>query len=202
MLYTAAHERMGNHSETTEAEEFTLAMSVRAASSDPLPEPQEWLQLGSQGRSVTCSAEHSGEIANQWDGTGFVACQIDEMTDSAGHVRYSVVLLSPAWFGEDENRIPHHLTGDHDLPGDLVSAVVPKPVTFGGWDARNNAPAPMRRYFASGSTFYFQANGDAEAVYAKLQRIAGKGVGCHTEVGLGAAAIGTWRFADTGGSGA
>jgi CRISPR-associated protein Cmr3 len=197
-LYAASHERLGGHSGTGQAEEFALGLSVRSKDSGFRPEPQERLQLGSHGRSVECSAVRTGD---DWDGVGFFACETDELTDDEGAVYFSVVLLSPALFGEDENGTPRHLAGEHGLPGDLISAVVPKPLTFGGWDARKSAPAPMRRYFAAGSTFYFQTNDDVGSVYKRLDEISRHGIGRHTEVGLGAVAIGTWRFAETGGSG-
>jgi CRISPR-associated protein Cmr3 len=112
-----------------------------------------------------------------------------------GVLRYTVVLLTPACFGDAPGDWPQPGGTIRDgsgeaLPGRVVSACVGKPMPVGGWDSEARAPLPLRPLAPAGSVWFLEAgDGDVAAIHDRHA----KGIGRATAWGFGLAAIGRWR---------
>lgn len=183
-LYAAAHVRL--------RENVTIAVSlVGAENADKLA--GALAPLGGEGRSVWI------ETGAAIDLPGPPALE----PDSNGMFRYTVVLLTPAYFGDDEEDWPWPggkiRCGDgQELPGQIISACAGKPLPVGGWDGEARWPLPLRPLAPAGSVWFLEADaGEAPAVL----RVHGQGIGCATAWGFGLAAIGRWDQGEDDGRG-
>lgn len=178
-LYAAAHVRLGKE----------VALAVRIVGTDMSGLAGTLTPLGGEGRSV-------------WIDVGAAIGLPDAVTltpAADGTLRYTVVLLTPAFFGDADEDWPRPggriRDGDgRALPGRIVSACVGKPVPVGGWDGEARRPLPMRPLAPAGSVWFLEADaremdtGDAAAVRAAH----GRGIGRATAWGFGLAVIGRW----------
>jgi CRISPR-associated protein Cmr3 len=123
--------------------------------------------------------------------------------DHDGLLRYTVVLLTPAFFGEAEEDWPRPNGTIRDgageaLPGRVVSACLGKPVPVGGWDGINHTPLPLRPLAPAGSVWFMEAAADdSDAVRHRH----GTGIGRATGWGFGLALIGRWERGKCNGRG-
>jgi CRISPR-associated protein Cmr3 len=175
-LYAAAHIRL--------KERVAIAVSVEGADLSGIA--GKLAPLGGEGRSV-------------WVERSAASVELppppDLEPDHDGVLRYTVVLLTPAFFGDAEEDWPKPDGTIRDdaasaLPGRVVSACVGKPVPVGGWDGINHTPLPLRPLAPAGSVWFMEAAADdADAV----RRQHGMGIGRATGWGFGLALIGRWE---------
>lgn len=183
-LYAAAHVRLN--------EGVAIAVSVEGADLGGIA--GKLAPLGGEGRSVWI-AKREGPIKFP------EAPTLRAETDGA--LRYTVVLLTPAFFGGAEEDWPRPDGTIRDgagsaLPGRVVSACVGKPVPVGGWDGVNHTPLPLRPLAPAGSVWFMEAGADdADAVHRRH----GTGIGRATGWGFGFAMIGRWERGKRDGDG-
>jgi CRISPR-associated protein Cmr3 len=191
MLYTASQVRPVQR--VTSGDK--VAIGVRAELPEPLAIPNgAILPLGSMGRAASCVTIDAVRL----DLSGHSVKATAIKPDTQGYYHYSIVLISPA--------VPHPggrgpAAGLH-LPNnqhEVVSAVLPKPIAFSGWDASTVGPAPMRRYLAPGSIWYLRFKGNTDDLQAEFDRLHRDGISNEgASVGFGAVVIGTWNYAEDG----
>lgn len=102
-----------------------------------------------------------------------------------GRLRYTVHLLTPADLAlplRPEQPVP-------GLPGRLVSACLPPPVTWGGRWPGAEAHLAVRPHLAAGSVLYLEAKADATEAVVRLH---GGHIGERTAWGFGLMAVGCW----------
>ncbi len=180
-LYAAAHVRL--------ADGIALAVSIDGAETGGLV--GALAPLGGEGRSVWIEAGKAIDLPK--------AAVLKPGTD--GKVRYTVLLLTPAYFGDAEDDWPQSggTIGDGtgaSLPGCIVSACVGKPVSVGGWDGEARSPLALRPLAPAGSVWFLEAEaGDAEAILRRH----GSGIGRATAWGFGLAVIGRWQRGESDG---
>lgn len=75
------------------------------------------------------------------------------------------------------------------LPGELVSACLPRPQLWGGWDSIGCVPHALRPHLAPGSVLFMRA---AAADTATVSGLHGKTIGGSASWGYGLIFIGTW----------
>jgi len=180
-LYAAAHVRLNKS--------VALGVGVGGADADGII--GTLAPLGGEGRSVWIEA-----------GTMPALPAATELTpDADGVLRYSVILLTPAFFGDAEDYWPQPGGTIRDgavaaLPGRIVSACVGKPLAVGGWDGEARTPLPLRLLAPAGSVWFLEAvAGDIPAVLARH----GQGIGRATAWGFGLAVIGHWQRGESDG---
>ncbi len=175
-LYAAAHVRLQH--------EIEIAVSVEGVDTARIAETLA--PLGGEGRSVWID-KREGPI--EFPEAPTLRAEAD------GALRYTVVLVTPAFFGDAEEDWPRPGGTIHDgagvaLPGRVVSACVGKPVPVGGWDGEARMPLALRPLAQAGSIWFLEAAaGDADAV----RRRHGTGIGRATGWGFGLALIGRWE---------
>lgn len=178
-LYAAAHVRLRDKG----SDPVALAVRLDGGDADSIIGTQA--PLGGEGRSVWIEAGGAIDLPK--------AATLKP--DADGALRYTVVLLTPAFFGDAEEDWPRPGGPIRDgagaaLPGRAVSACVGKPVPVGGWDGINRTPLPLRPLAPAGSVWFMEAAaGDADAV----RRRHGTGIGRGTAWGFGLALIGRWE---------
>jgi CRISPR-associated protein Cmr3 len=143
------------------------------------------LPFGSMGRAASCCA-----------GTFDLAAPSIDAPGKDGTFLYSLLLLSPAL----PHGSPREAKGGLPLPEghELISAAIRKPIAFSGWNAKNNEPAAMQRYYAPGSTWFVRFEGKAADLREAFEKFKTKGISKSKEggsVGFGAVAIGVWNNA-------
>lgn len=174
-LYAAAHIRL--------KEGVAVAVSVQGM--DLSRVAGKLAPLGGEGRSVWIEAGAAIDLPTT----------PTLKPDADGALRYTVVLLTPAFFGDAEEDWPRPNGTIRDgageaLPGRVVSACVGKPVPVGGWDGINHTPLPLRPLAPAGSVWFMEAAADdVDAV----RRRHGTGIGRATGWGFGLALIGRWE---------
>ncbi len=99
-------------------------------------------------------------------------------------LRYCAVVLTPADTGRAPRPGEQNYAG---LPGRVVSACLPRPTVFGGWDSRTNKPLALRPHLAPGSVLFLESEPRAAAeIWARP----GTAIGDRTDWGFGLIAIG------------
>jgi CRISPR-associated protein Cmr3 len=180
-LYAAAHVRLDDR----------VALAVRIDGADVAGIAGKLAPLGGEGRSVWIEA---GKTIDLPDAAAIVS-------DADGLLRYTVILLTPAYFGDAEDDWPQPGGTIRDgngasLPGRIVSACVGKPLPVGGWDGEARTPLPLRPLSPAGSVWFLEAAaGDIPAVLARH----GQGIGRATAWGFGLAVIGRWQRGESDG---
>lgn len=181
-LYAATHVRL------TES----VALAVRIDGADAAGIIDKLVPLGGEGRCVWIE---TGKAIDLPDAAAVTA-------DDDGRLRYTVILLTPAYFGDGEDDWPRPGGTIRDgsgatLPGRIVSACVGKPVAVGGWDSEARTPLPLRPLAPAGSVWFLEADAGAAAA---VRRRHGNGIGQATAWGFGLAAIGRWQQGESDGS--
>jgi CRISPR-associated protein Cmr3 len=193
-LYSASHVRLEQRRVARGSYSSGIIAIGIAADLSPLDArtPDQVLPLGSHGRAVKCSAIELLKSV-MWPDLAKLSMRVGNLTQDNGFLHYAVTLLSPAIPLRDGS--PLELPDGHEL----VSAVVPKPIAFSGWNAAAKGPADMRRHFAPGSTWYLRCpRGKSRGLQDELDRFIRDGIGsCGQSVGFGRVVIGTWRHAET-----
>ncbi len=113
--------------------------------------------------------------------------KLPELQSSDETLRYMVVVLTPA----DVSCPPR--PGDQNyvgLPGQIVSACLPRPVMIGGWNSVAHQPQPLRPHLAPGSVLFLKAKTEDIERIEKLHNTA---IGKRSEQGFGLIAIGLWN---------
>ena len=185
MLYNASYVRLRQDRvwQGSKVGQVTLGVAVdQSALTKPIRmiPSATIVPLGSMGRVASCSAiETSLDLAQ----LSVKAVAIKPTSDC--YLHYMIVLISPA--------LPHtsprgpgrglNLPKGHEV----VSAVIPKPIAFSGWDASTGGPAPMRRYVAPGSTWYMRFKGKVNNLQEQFDELLLNGISAEgSSVGFGA----------------
>ncbi len=196
MLYTASHVRpmqnrvsgIGKVAIGVSAELPMLKGSILTIS------PGAILPLGSMGRAASCAAIDAGKL----DLSALSLKSEATKADSADIYHYTIILIGPALPSSSAKGPAAGL----QLPNDkheVVSAVLPKPIAFSGWDASAGGPAPMRRYLAPGSTWYLRFKGTGAELQGWFDTLHRDGISKEgARVGFGAVVVGTWTYAEDG----
>lgn len=161
--------------------------------------PDEWhptstliLPLGGEGRFAQVSIEKE-EQDSCWRVPSLHA-------DSDGKVRFTVSLLTPGYFVDDDpslegneqvanvKQVIHH--GPPEIPGTCVSACIGKMIMIGGWDLKNRRPRPILPLIPPGSTWFYEA--DASEM-EKIMALHKQSIGGKQAYGMGEIVIGTWK---------
>jgi CRISPR-associated protein Cmr3 len=103
-----------------------------------------------------------------------------------GDLYYTVIVLTPLSI----DAMPHPKGRLENLPGEIVSACLPRPQRWGGWDSVACAPLPLEPYIAPGSVFFMKA---PESEKPAIQAVHGETIGNRADWGFGLIAIGTWK---------
>lgn len=188
MLYAASQIRLRQSRASAGKRRFAIGVEADLSAlnnASKITDLEAILPFGSLGRAATCT-----KVAPTFDLTK-LSLGLGDLVGNDKAIHFSVTLLSPAYLSTaPTNKLP-------GLLGEIVSAVIPKPVSFSGWDGEKRAPAPMHRYFAPGSTWYLRfedRRGDLGPVLEKIQGAGISEIGAN--VGFGAAVVGTWNFAE------
>ncbi len=102
------------------------------------------------------------------------------------HNRYCVIQLSPLIL----ESMPNPGGVLPNLPGNLVSACLGKPLMIGGWDFKKCRPIAMRQAIPAGSVWFMGVENQEQRAEA-LNWHLGK-IGLATEWGFGQIMIGSW----------
>jgi CRISPR-associated protein Cmr3 len=182
-LYAAAHIRLADR----QNDHGPVALAVQIDGSNAANIIGTLAPLGGEGRSVWIEA-----------GTMPALPAAALAPDADGMLRYTVILLTPAWFGDTDDDWPGPNRPDRPirddtgaaLPGRVVCACIGKPVPVGGWDSEARIPLPLRPLAPAGSVWFVEAQaGDMPAVLARHKH----GIGRATAWGFGLAVIGRWH---------
>ncbi len=99
---------------------------------------------------------------------------------------YTLTVLTPLPLAEAP-RSGGRLPG---VPGQVVSACLPRPLTLGGWDSVKRRPLPLRPHLAPGGVLFMQADTADEGVIRELH---GTCIGERAAWGYGLILIGIWN---------
>lgn len=137
--------------------------------------------LGGESRAAWIEVDKGKLEIDSLNGSDRSFCAID------GRIQYSVVLLTPVPI--DQMPLPGR--SYLDLPGTVVSACVPRPQYWGGWNSRDNSPQKLQPYLSPGSVLYMEAPADqaSQVEQLHLNRI---GDPMKSNWGFGLVAIGKW----------
>ncbi len=171
-LYTASHVRL--------MEGVRLALDV-----DNLPQGEVISLLQSRVHPVGGEARMCSLRLEDFHDAGSDLPDAPNLVIEAGRVHYTVILLQPA----DLCGPPQPGKGYARLPGRIVSACLPKPIVWGGWNSVGRHPRPLRPHLAPGSILFLEAE---EREYEQVTSMHGKAIGANTEWGFGLIAVGCW----------
>jgi CRISPR-associated protein Cmr3 len=101
-------------------------------------------------------------------------------------LRYSVLVLTP--LATSSPPLPNEAF--LGLPGVVVSACLPRPQFWGGWDSVENRPLPLTPHLAPGSVVFLEA--DAREADG-LRQWHGTSIGDKCAWGFGVIVLGTWN---------
>lgn len=100
-------------------------------------------------------------------------------------LRYTAIALTPIAVSKPPIPKEENYAG---LPGQIVSACLPRPVILGGWDSLKCSPLPLKPYLAPGSVLFLESKAEdireGKALHA---------IGSRKEWGFGLIAIGLWN---------
>ncbi|MBB4302847.1 CRISPR-associated protein Cmr3 [Rhodobium orientis] len=106
----------------------------------------------------------------------------DLPSSPSGTGAYAAIAVSPVLLAEE----PEPGARINGLPGELVSACIPKPFMLGGWDSRTRGPLPLRPVIPAGVVFFMRCSGDELPPQGRTR------VGLSTKWGFGHCLIGRW----------
>ena len=158
----------------------TLALHVDGLSREALAALTETpVPLGGESRACWVDIDEEGH--------GDLLPASPELEVTGDAVRYIAVILSP--LPADEPPMPgmRYL----DLPGRIVSACLPRPQLWGGWDGLDRRPRPLKPHVAPGSVLFLEAGVEE---LPRIRALHGKSV-APTELrpwGFGIVAVGRW----------
>jgi len=117
---------------------------------------------------------------------------LPELEIEHGRVRFTVTLITPAYFGNREETIQVISNLKPWINCECVTACISKAIQIGGWDLAQQRPRPLRSYIPAGSTWFFE--GDAAQIDA-IKGLHGSLIGEETSqaYGYGQILIGRWR---------
>lgn len=163
--------------------------------------PEDWMvpermtvPLGGEGRAAAV------EVRPFPEGMTAVLPRMPELVVDRDHVYFTVTLLTPGWY-EEENpdgsgtrravfQGPPEICAR--VPGAMcVTACVGKLVPAGGWDMRRPGPRPVVPLVPAGSTWFFRAPRSSAAAVAELHGRP-SGPELRQAYGYGQMVIGTW----------
>ena len=169
LLYATSHVRLRQN--------ILLALDIRNLPESGMPEnalQSRVHPVGGEARMCHLRLAEAGNLPGRPD-----------LPSWQGRLRYTVILLQPA----DTGRAPQPgEEGYAGLPGTVISACLPKPVTIGGWDSVQRQPRPMRPYLAPGSVLFIETE---EQQYEQVKSLP-EAIGAQTEWGFGSIVIGCW----------
>lgn len=111
----------------------------------------------------------------------------NDFVQENGKLHYSAIVLTPLPL----DQAPRPGAGLPGLPGTLVSACLPRAVTWGGWDSVQRKPLPLTPHLAPGSVLFMQATPSDEAALRVAHMTT---IGPKANWGFGLIAIGTWSY--------
>ncbi len=106
--------------------------------------------------------------------------------ETADSTHYAVHILTPLK-SEQPPVAGKSFTG---LPGKVISACLPRPQRWGGWDTINRCPLPMSPCLAPGSVIFMKVEHSDQLIEAK--QFHGTTIGLQKSWGFGLIAIGQW----------
>ena len=107
-----------------------------------------------------------------------------------GKVRFTVILVTPGWYGEGESLQKVIRQGPPGIPGRCLAACIGKALQAGGWDMLNRQPRALMPFLPSGSLWFFEVDEQKDAQVAALH---GQCIGPKGEYGFGQIIIGRWE---------
>ena len=115
--------------------------------------------------------------------------QMSELETEGGKVRFTVILVTPAFFDEQTRKVIH--SGPTSwIAGKCISACIGKVIQIGGWDITRREHRPLQAFLPSGTTWFLEAE---EKHLDQIKSLHGKCLGKKTEMGYGQVIIGRWE---------
>jgi len=105
-------------------------------------------------------------------------------------IRFTVILITPGWYGEGEKLKKVILQGPAGIPGRCLSACIGKALQSGGWDMLHQQPRSLMPLLPPGSLWFFEAD---EGEAARVAALHGECIGPKGEYGFGQIIIGRWE---------
>ncbi len=164
LLYSTQHVRL--------REGVCLAMGIEGKL-DGFPQ-QAQVVVGGESRSAW--------LAN----TDIPLHSLEASVNSGDTIRYAIHILTPL----AADSPPQSGEAFCGLPGQVISACLPRAQRWGGWDSIKHQPAAMKPHLPPGSVIFMEAKTeDAE----RIQEQHGKTIGTRGSWGFGLIAIGQWN---------
>ncbi len=110
------------------------------------------------------------------------ACGLEAASDT----HYAVHILTPL----KSERPPVAGKSFTGLPGKVISACLPRPQRWGGWDTINRCPLPMSPCLPPGSVIFMEVERSDQGIEAK--QLHGTTIGLQKSWGFGLIAVGQW----------
>jgi len=162
-LYATSHIRLNDKKDKA----VSLAMMVE---NPPFQDANTMVSVGGEGRGAWLS----------------IGDPISAPAPVIESTRYTAIVLTPLLPSQGP---PKHNDPFETLPGKLISACLPRPQRWGGWDTEAREPLALRPHLAPGSVLFMDAKEDG---MASLTTRDWRSIGQRTEWGFGLVAIGTW----------
>lgn len=107
-----------------------------------------------------------------------------------GKLRFTVILITPGWYGEAESIKEVICQGPPGVPGHCLAACIGKVQQVGGWDMLNHQPRPLTSVIPPGSLWFYEADAQdaGQVVRSHGQCLSPKG-----DYGFGQIVIGRWE---------
>lgn len=171
MLYSTRHIRM--HAGVR----LVLWIGAGAELRNQLPQSPQRIQVPLGGEARSCWLTRKAEPLDLAD---------PSLSTANGSICYAVHVLTPL----NPEHPPAPGKPFEKLPGKLVSACLPRPQLWGGWDSTRFEPLPMRPHLPPGSVLFMEAGASEEQRIIELH---GTAVGQRSSWGFGLIAIGKWN---------
>lgn len=113
--------------------------------------------------------------------------KLPEWNTAEETLHYTVTALTPIAVSKPPKPEEENYAG---LPGRIISACLPRPVSLGGWDSLERKPLPLKPYLAPGSVLFLEAKTQEIENVKKLHNHT---IGSRTKWGFGFVAIGIWN---------
>ncbi|NLK53021.1 MAG: hypothetical protein GX295_11375 [Syntrophomonadaceae bacterium] len=146
--------------------------------------PDDWhrqapphITFGGEGRVASIKPEPDG---------GEYLPRMPELETDGGKVRFTVILITPAFFAEQTQEVIRQGPIAW-IPGKCISACMGKAVQLGGWDMARGKPRSLQAFLPAGTTWFFEAE---EKYGEQIKALHGACLGENTEMGYGQVIIG------------